>query len=290
MVVMTPKIPAPGETVIGRDFVMAGGGKGANQAVAAARLGANVTFITRVGADIFGEKAIESFKKDGIQTDYISRDDKAPSGVALIFVDKNAENVIAVAPGANNRLIPEHVQQAQKAIETADAVVMQLEVPIETVVIAAEIAHKAGTKVILNPAPAQNLPSSLLKMVDVLTPNETEAALLIGMASTDSVKPEEAGKKLLDLGVGAVVMTLGAKGALIVTKEYIKQVAAPKVDSVDTTAAGDAFNGALAVALAEYDNLEVATKFAVRAAALSVTKVGAQPSLATRSEVEAFGG
>jgi ribokinase len=288
MVVMTPKIPAPGETVIGGNFMMAGGGKGANQAFAATRLCADVTFIARVGMDMFGEQAIENLKRDGIRTDYISRDNEAPSGVALIFVDKNAENIIAVAPGANDRLSSEHILQAQEAIEVADVVIMQLEIPIKTVEVAAKIAHESGTKVILNPAPAQDLPLSLLKMVDVLTPNETEAALLTGLPSTDGIRPEEAGKKLLDLGVGAVVMTLGAKGALIVTKDYIKNVTAPKVDAVDTTAAGDAFNGALAVALAEGSDLEAAVKFAVNAAALSVTKIGAQPSLATRSEVDEF--
>jgi ribokinase len=288
MAVLTPRIPVPGETVMGGDFMMVGGGKGANQAVAAARLGADVTFVARVGNDVFGEQAIESFKKDGIRTDYVTMDDQAPSGVALIFVDEGAENVIVVAPGANNRLQPEHVEMARAEIETADALVMQLEIPIETVTAAADIARRAGTKVILNPAPARELPKSLLGMVDVLTPNETEAALLAGLSTTDVMKPEEIGRKLLDMGVGAVVMTLGSQGALVVIKDEATRIPALKVEAVDTTAAGDAFNGALAVALAEGKSLVEAAQFAVKSAALSVTKAGAQPSLPTRQEVEAF--
>lgn len=288
MVVATPRIPAPGETVMGSEFAMVGGGKGANQAVAAARLGADVTFIARVGDDVFGKRAIEDFRAEGIRTDFVTIDTNAPSGVALIFVDETAENVIVVAPGANNELRPQQISDARKAIEDADTVVMQLEVPIVTVEEAAKHAQKSGTKVILNPAPAQDLPASLISLVDILTPNETEAARLAGLKSTDGMDPEEIGKKLLDMGVGAVVMTLGAKGALIITPEGSTSVAAHKVQPVDTTAAGDAFNGALAVALAEGKSLVEATEFAVKAAAISVTRRGAQPSLARRSEVESF--
>lgn len=289
MVVMTPKIPTPGETVMGSEFAMVGGGKGANQAVAAARLGAEVTFVARIGSDVFGNRAIEDFRKEGIRTDFVTTDAEAPSGVALIFVDKVGENVIVVAPGANNRLMPSHIEDAKSAIEDADVIVMQLETPVETVAAAAEIAKKSGTKVILNPAPARELPASLIAMVDILTPNETEAAILAGLESTDGMDPEKIGRKLLDMGVGAVVMTLGSQGAMIVTENGATHIPAPKVTPVDTTAAGDAFNGALAVALAEGKGLDEAAKFAAKSAAISVTRRGAQPSLASRAEVNAFG-
>jgi ribokinase len=288
MVVMTPRIPSPGETVIGGEFVMVGGGKGANQAVAAARLGAEVTFVARVGSDVFGSRAVEDFRREGIKTEFIGVDEGARSGVALIFVDEKGENVIVVAPGANGRLAPEHIEQARCPIEQSDVLIVQLEVPVETVAAAAEIAHRGATKVILNPAPAQDLPKSLLAMVDVLTPNETEAARLVGLESLDGTDPEEVGRELLAMGVGAVVMTLGSQGALIVTADEMSRVEAPKVDPVDTTAAGDAFSGALGVALAEGKSLKAAAEFATRVAAISVTRLGAQPSLPTRAEVDSF--
>lgn len=284
MVVKTDRIPMPGETVIGGDFVMAGGGKGANQAVAAARLGAEVTFVARLGRDVFGDQAIEGFQHDGINTEYVTRDKDTPSGVALIFVDANGENVIVVAPGANDRLQPEHVQQARKAFDSADVLLVQLEVPLDTVTAAVSMAKETGTTVILNPAPARELPDSLLKMVDVLTPNETEAARLSGVDPT-TMEPGEVGENLLALGVQTVVMTLGAQGGIIITRDGALHFEALKVDAVDTTAAGDAFSGALAVALAEGKDLKDAAGFAAKVAALSVTRMGAQPSLPTRQEV-----
>jgi ribokinase len=283
MVVKTDSIPRPGETVIGGDFVTAGGGKGANQATAAARLGADVTFVARVGRDLFGDIAVEAFRQEGMNTDYVTRDETAPSGVALIFVDRHGENVIVVAPGANSCLRPQHVEAARKSIESADALVMQLETPIETVVSAAVVARGSGVKVILNPAPACELPRSLLEMVDILTPNETEAARLAGLDVND-MDPEEAARRLLDLGVGAIVITLGARGGLVVTGDEVIRFPAPKVVAVDTTAAGDAFSGALAVAVAEGTDMKSAVRFAAAAAAVSVTRVGAQPSLPTRAE------
>ncbi len=288
MVATTPKIPVPGETVMGSGFVMAQGGKGANQAVAAARLGAKVTFVARVGRDVFGDQAVASFERDGICTDFVSRDDEAPSGIALIFVEDSGENVIVVAPGANDQLSPDHVSAAKEQIESADALVMQLETPVEAICAAADIAKKAGTRVVLNPAPARELPASLLKMVDVLTPNETEAALLLGLSSTDGMDPEAAARELMNLGVGAVVMTLGSSGAIVVDGTSAVKVPALKVDAVDTTAAGDAFNGALAVALAEGSSLQDAARFAVKAAAIAVTRLGAQPSLPTRQETDSL--
>lgn len=288
MVVMTDRIPLPGETVMGNKFVMAGGGKGANQAVAAARLCADVTFVARLGSDVFGDQSIEKLSNEDIDCRFVTRDAETPSGVALIFVDGNAENCIVVAPGANETLKPEHVVQAKGTIEGADVLITQFEVPLETVAEAVEIAHAAGVKVILNPAPARELPKELLSMVDVLTPNETEAAILAGMEPSDAIDPEKVGRKLLDLGVGAVVMTLGSKGALIVTNDGAEMVPSQKVEPVDTTAAGDAFNGGLAVALAEGRSLTDAARFGAKAAAIAVTRVGAQPSLATRAEVDAI--
>ncbi len=276
------RFPLPGETVAGNDFLIAGGGKGANQAVAAARLGADVTFVARLGSDVFGTQALRNFKKDGICTDYITRDEQTASGVALIFVDANGENVIAVAAGANNQLRPEHIQSARCAIEEADVLVMQLEIPLDTATATAEVARNAGTKVILNPAPAMHLPKTLLANVDVLTPNETEAAFLTGK----DLQPEQAARRLLDMGITTVVMTLGAKGALVVLRGNSCHVPSPQVKALDTTAAGDAFNGALAVGLAEGRDIIDATRFAVKTAAISVTRAGAQPSLPYRREVK----
>ncbi|MDO8682820.1 MAG: ribokinase [Armatimonadota bacterium] len=286
MVVKTERIPAPGETVIGGEFVTAAGGKGANQAVAASRLGADVTFVARIGRDVLGDQAVENFKREGIDTSFIVRDDGAPSGVALIFVDKHGENSIVVASGSNGRLSPEDVDRAAERIRTADAVVMQLEAPVETVARAAEIAHKAGVRVILNPAPAGNVPMETLAKVDVLTPNESEAAHLAGTANLDV---EDLGRKLLEIGVGAVILTLGSKGALLIDRSGSKGFAAPKVEPVDTTAAGDAFTGALACALAEGKSMDDAIVFASQAAAISVTRMGAQPSLPMRKELSIDG-
>lgn len=286
---MAERLPVPGETIIGRQFLMASGGKGANQAVAAARLGADVTLIARVGNDVFGQNALTGFRTEGISTEWITQDASTPSGVALILVDSTGENVIVVAPGANAQLRPEHVRQAQAAIQTASVLLLQLEVPVDTMLEAARTAHASGVRVILNPAPAQALPEELVRLADVITPNQTEAAILAGAQGEDK-PPEALAQRLLAMGAGAVAMTLGAEGALLVTKEGAERVASPKVKAVDATAAGDAFNGALAVGLAEGLTLKEAAAFAVKAAAISVTRAGAQPSLPTRTEVLAFAG
>ncbi|MBC7232229.1 MAG: ribokinase [Chloroflexi bacterium] len=293
MVVRVPHIPSPGETVLGGEFVMAAGGKGANQAVAAARLGAQVTLVARVGQDVFGERALAGFRQEGIATQYITVDPEAASGVALIFVDRSGENSIAVAPGANARLTPQDVQRAQKAIEAADVLLLQLETPLETVRQAAEIARHAGVRVVLNPAPAppQPLPADLLALVDVLTPNEGEASLLAGRQiaqATTLTDAEAAARCLIEQGVKVVIVTLGARGALIVTSDFQQLVPGFAVDVVDTTAAGDAFNGGLAVALAEGQTLADAVRFANACGALAATKMGAQPSLPTAEEVARF--
>jgi len=285
MIIKLERIPRPGETILGGDFVTAAGGKGANQAVGAARAGGQVTFIARVGRDMLGNQAVAGFIKHGIHVDYVFRDPSAPSGVALIFVAKDGENSIAVAGGANGRLSPADVKKAAKIFAGASVLVMQLETPLETLQAAAELATKAGVRVILNPAPARPLPDTLLRHVSVLTPNETEVELLTGIPVTNNASAAKAAAKLRARGVETVILTLGARGAFIADADGNRLVPGFKVKAVDTTAAGDIFNGALAVALAENKPLDDAVRFANAAAAISVTRLGAQPSAPSRKEI-----
>jgi len=294
MIVQVARIPRPGETILSGAFSMAAGGKGANQAVAAARSGARVTFVARVGDDLFGQKAIEGFQADGIDVRHVTRDPEAASGVALIQVEQTGQNSIAVAPGANGRLSPDDVRAAKDAIESASMVVCQLEVRIETVAETVRIASAAGVPVLLNPAPAQELDANLLRAVSILTPNETEAAQLAGFHAagdangTDEAEIENAAERLRATGVGTVIVTLGPAGAFVLSKTGTAKVTGFEVKAVDTTGAGDVFNGVLAVALAEQRELADAIRCACAAAALSVTRLGAQPSIPHRAEIEAF--
>lgn len=288
MVVQAPHIPLPGETVLGGRFTMAAGGKGANQAVAAARAGGNVTFIARVGDDLFGRQAIDGFKRDAINVEFVLRDRNAPSGVALITVSSEGANSIAVAPGANAKLTPADVKAAEKVIRAADVAILQLETPLETVAAAVEIAHSAGVPVILDPAPAQSLPDELLRHVSILTPNEGEAQLLTGIEVGGCEGARRAADALVAKGVRTVVITLGVEGCLVASAGTSDLVPAFRVKAVDTTAAGDVFNGSLAVALAEKKPLPDAVRFANAAAAISVTRLGAQPSAPHRNEIEDF--
>jgi len=288
MIIRLDRIPRPGETILGGEFVIAAGGKGANQAVGAARADGQVTFVARVGQDMFGDQAIAGFERDGICVDYVFRDRTAPSGVALIFVAQDGENSIAVAGGANGKLAPGDVKKAKRAIARASAVVLQLETPLETVRAAVQLAAEVGVRVILNPAPARPLPDALLKQVSILTPNETEAELLTGIKVADDAAAGQAADRLLAKGVGAVILTLGARGAFVATKESRCLVPGFRVKPVDTTAAGDIFNGALAVALAEGKPMLDGVRFANAAAAISVTRLGAQPSAPKRREIEQF--
>ena len=286
MIIKLDRLPSPGETVLGGEFSTAAGGKGANQAVAAARAGGQVTLIARLGDDMFGRLALEGFEAAGIDVQHVRTDPTATSGVALIFVDRNGENCIAVASGANARLTPADVAEAGDAIRTADVLVTQLETPIETVRAAVELASAHGVPVVLNPAPARALGAEMLRHVSVLTPNETETALLTGIEVSSEADADAAARTLAALGVGRVIVTLGARGAFVFGPECVELVAGFPVEAVDTTAAGDVFNGALAVALADKTPIVEAVRFANAAAALSVTRLGAQPSAPLRPEIE----
>lgn len=288
LVVKSPRIPVPGETVLGGEFLMVAGGKGANQAVAAAKLGAKVFFVARLGNDLFGRKSLDNFRLEGLDATYVSLTSDAPSGVALITVDHAGNNAIAVAPGANARLSPEDVRRAEAEIRSAGAVVAQLEVPMSTVQCAAEIARDADVPFILNPAPAQWLSPALLGKVSVMTPNETEARILTGVDVVDAASARKAAELLLSAGVKAVIVTLGSKGFLLAEGNTTELVPAMEVKTVDTTAAGDAFTGSLAVGVAQGRSLCEAALFANQVAAFSVTRLGAQPSMPTRQELAEF--
>jgi ribokinase len=279
MVVKSSRIPAPGETILGGNFFMNAGGKGANQAVAAARLGGEVTFIAKTGNDLFGKQALELLINEGINCKYLFVDAIAPSGVALITLDAKGENSIVVASGANNNLTADEVLSAGAEFEAADVVLMQLETPIDTVVKTAEACFLLGKKVVLNPAPACALPPELFKYLYLITPNETEAEILTGVLVSDITSATKAAIDLQNLGVQHVIITMGSQGAFLYSDGKGQLMPAQKVEAIDTTAAGDTFNGALAVAIAEGKSLTEAVAFGNQAAAISVTRLGAQTSV-----------
>lgn len=290
MVIRCDRMPRPGETVLGGEFMMNHGGKGANQAVAAAKLGGNVTFIAKVGNDVFGSQTIEMLKHHGIDTRHVSVSETYPSGVALINVDTKGENSISVASGANGALSIADIERAEETIAEADVLIAQLETPIPTITRAAQIAKKHGVTVILNPAPAPTapLPNELLANVDILIPNKTEAEIISGIAITDESSELAAIDSMAGKGINTIIITLGPKGALICQNKNYIEIPSLKVKAVDTTAAGDTFCGAFCVALTEGASLEEAVTFGNRAAAISVTRQGAQQSTPTRDEVELF--
>ena len=286
MVIKSKKLPVPGETILGGTFLMNPGGKGANQAVAAARLGGNVTFVTKTGNDMFGAQAMNIFDNEGIDTRYIIKDEKNPSGVALINVDENGENSIVVAPGSNGTLNSFDINDEVFKTKQSDLFLLQLEIPVDTVEFVAKKAISNKNRVILNPAPASLLPDDLLNCLYLITPNETEAEILTGIKVHDAVTAEEAALKLRDKGVQNVVLTMGASGAYLLSGAISKMIPVKPVKAVDSTAAGDVFNGALAVAIAEGKEIADAVVFANKAASISVTRLGAQASAPYRKEIK----
>lgn len=286
--VKVDRLPKRGQTVLGSDFIIAAGGKGANQTVQIAKLGSEVAFVARIGCDYFGDKSVEHFKKLRINARYIIRDRKHPSGAAVIFVDKSGGNQIAVAPSSNRFLNVSDIKRASVAIRRSKVLLLQLEVPLDAVKKAIEIAKKMDVKVILNPAPFKKLDNALLKKVDILVPNETEAEELTSVEVKDINCAVKGGRILLKRGVKFVIITLGSLGCVLIDKSGVEHLPAPKVNVIDTTAAGDSFCGALAVAVSEGKNLIEAARFANCCAAMSVTRLGAQPSLPNRREVISF--
>jgi ribokinase len=288
MSIRVARIPKRGETILGGELTCALGGKGANQAMAAARAGARVIFIARLGADNNGDLAMSALKKDKIDTSHIVRDRSLPTGVACILVDKDGENSIAVAPGSNGKLSPSNVSKAHKIINEAGVLLMQLETPLNTICKTAELAREAGLISILNPAPARKLPCELLHNISILTPNESEAEILTGIKIKSESTAVQAADVLLAMGVKALVITLGAQGALLAQGSERHLIPGFKVKALDSTAAGDVFNGALATFLTEGKSLSQSVRFANAAAALCVTRLGAEPAIPWRQEIEDF--
>lgn len=285
MVITTDQLPKPGETVLGRNFRMFSGGKGANQAVAAARLGGNVSFIAKIGNDLFGKQSIEKFKEEGIDMQHIFLDSELPTGVALITVDQKGENCIAVASGANAALHPDNIEKVKDIIENAGMLLLQLEIPMETVEYAATLAHKKGVKVILNPAPAASLPDKLLKCLYAIIPNKNEAEKLSGIPISDSASAKRAADVIAEKDIDKVIITLGEKGAFIKDRYDYYEIPANKVKAVDTTAAGDTFCGAFCVGLSEGLSIEEAAKMANKASGIAVSRQGALSSIPHRQEI-----
>ena len=284
-----PKLPQAGETVIGSGFTMLPGGKGANQAVASAKLGMKTFMVSRVGNDVFGEKLLKNLEKYGVDIKYVRVDPTTHTGIAFILLDETSgENMIAVAPGTDMRVSRKDVDEAIDAISQSNILLMQLEIPLDIVVYASRKAYEEGVKVILNPAPAAVLPEDLYKYIYVITPNRVEAELLTGVSIRELSDVEKAGRILLERGVEYVVITLGAEGSLLISRDFTEHIPAFKTKVVDTTGAGDAFNAALAVSLAEGYDLREACIRANAAAAIKVSKLGAQSGLPTRDELEDF--
>ena len=278
LVTRLERLPKLGETLLGSQFTLGYGGKGGNQAVMAARLGADVAIVTRIGTDSLAAGVLDNYRANGVDVRYVTRDAQRASGVASIFVDEAANNVIVIVPGANEGLDEHAVTAAAAAIEQADVVVCQFEVPIETVTAAFTVAKRAGVRTILNPAPAREIPDHLLRLTDIVVPNETEAEAITGIAVSDDAAAEQAARALLARGPGAVIITLGKRGSLVVTPDQVRRVAPHATTAIDSTGAGDAYVGTLAVCVALNFALAEAAERANVVAALSVTKVGTQTS------------
>ena len=288
MVITADHLPGPGETILGGSFFLTPGGKGANQAVAAARMGGNIHFICKTGKDIFGKQSLHLFAEEGIDISHAISDPDNPSGVALITVDKKGENCIVVASGANATLNVDDLEAALPTITHSSIILLQLEIPLDTVNYIAGIAAEHKIKVILNPAPACKLPDALFNKISIITPNQSEAELMTGITITDMDSAKKAAQKISERGVETVVITMGSKGAVVWDANIFTHIQTIPVDAVDTTAAGDVFNGALAVALTEGKRILQATAWACIASSLSVTKPGAQASIPFKKEVDEF--
>ncbi|HJZ40675.1 MAG TPA: ribokinase [Bacteroidales bacterium] len=285
IIIKAPFVPGPGETAIGETFSMLPGGRGAHQAVAAARAGGDVTFVSRIGNDMFGEQAVQMLQQDGINTSFVIKDHSTSSGVASIIVDSNGESGITLSPGANLNLSQNDILGARDAIVNADLLLLQLDIPLDTVKFAAGLARSAGIRVILNPAPALPVSDEILKSISVLTPDSAEAELLTGITITDERSAELAGRILLERGLDRVIITLRSKGAMVIDNGGAEHVPGFKVKTVDKTAVNDVFNGALAVGLAEGKNFYEAVLFANAAAAISYSRTGTKSSIPFREEI-----
>ncbi|NBK90491.1 ribokinase [bacterium 1XD21-13] len=285
----TPRLPVPGETVMGTSFAMGPGGKGSNQAVAAHRAGADMTLVTKVGKDVFGTVATDFYKEEGMDTSYIFEDESKETGCALISVDENtAQNEIVVISGACGNITPEDVEKSRSLIESAGILLLQLEINLDALYKVIDIAHEAGVTIVLNPAPAAELSDEVLRKIDIVTPNETEAQVLTGVKIENEADAKKAAKVFMDKGVKEVVITLGSLGAFAMDQEKSELVERLNVDAIDTTGAGDAFNGGFVMALAEGKDLFTALRYGNVTGALSVTKLGTAPSMPSREEINAL--
>lgn len=285
----TPHLPVPGETVMGSTFVMGPGGKGSNQAVAAHRAGADITLVTKVGKDVFGKVATDFYKKEGMDTSFVFEDDAKETGCALILVDeKSAQNEILVISGASGNITAEDVEKSRELIESADILLLQLEINFDALFKVIEIAHAANVTIVLNTAPAASLPDEILKKVDIVTPNETEAQILTGVKIESEQDAIKAAKAFMEKGVKQVVITLGSMGAFAMNEEKCELVERLNVNAIDTTGAGDAFNGGFVMALADGKDLFTALRYGNVTGALSVTKLGTAPSMPSREEIDAL--
>lgn len=288
MVVTLERFPEPGETIFGQNFGMFPGGKGANQAVACAKLGNQTIFLGKMGNDIFKNRLVESMKSNGVCMDHLLIDAEAPTGIALIQVDDNGENQIVVVSGSNMKFLASDIESQKALLARSNVVLIQLEIPLETVTATAELVHQTEGIFILNPAPARTLPDELLSVTDYITPNENELALLTGKSVSDLNSIQSASKVLLQKGVKNIVVTLGDNGVFYANREHVEHFPAHPVTAVDSTAAGDAFNGALAFGLTKTWDTNRVIRFANAVAALSVTRMGAQQSMPTYEEVQEF--
>ena len=288
MIMKVNHIPEVGETLIGGEFNQVFGGKGANQAVSAARAGGSVSFISSVGDDVFTSPMLKNFSNDGINTKYVFKEATRPCGTALIMIGDHGENLITVAPGANEMLSPGHLETASRFVKSSEIIILQNEIPDETVEYAIEMAKANDLKVLWNFAPAREIDKRFLALVDYLVLNEVEAGFLTGMKIDSLIMAKKAARELRDSGANTLIITLGSEGSLVFDADRMVHIPALKVDVIDTTAAGDVFCGSLAVAITEKKGLEEAVKFATAASALSVTKMGAQPSAPNRKEIDNF--